>query len=161
MRDLPAGRHCGAGILITDRNTGVAVCLLDDFEHTVEKAILLNDCKLVSETETVMDDEMPSLVDVEILLSTSTRTYVTLEFAYHKSWGVTETKDVDGSTVLRTLVSEPFALFNKHRLGSKGHEVTLDNECSILFAEKEWRIAVLAIIAASGVVVREGCRKRR
>ena len=34
-RDLRAGAHGWTGVYVADRKTGVAILLLDDFEHTV------------------------------------------------------------------------------------------------------------------------------
>lgn len=49
------------------------------------------------------------------------------------------------SCVICTLMSKPFAFFNKHRLGCKSHKIAFDNE-SRPFLAKEERFAVLVDI---------------
>lgn len=63
------------------------------------------------------------------------------------------------STVnIYTLMSKPFPLLDENWLGGESHEVSLDNEVGILFAEEEWRFAVRVDVLSAATVrfVRHG-----
>lgn len=55
-------------------------------------------------------------------------------------------------------MSKPFPLLDENWLGGESHEVSLDNEVGILFAEEEWRFAVRVDVLSAATVrfVRHG-----
>lgn len=46
--NLPAGCHGRTSLWVTDGQAGVAVWLLDDFEHAIKQAVLLNNCNVLA-----------------------------------------------------------------------------------------------------------------